>query len=159
MAIFLIICIGYVVVASLLIHGARKVGLRSICANFSYIFSGETWLVAALDHFDCDQFHLWLDRNNWIHGLRGTCCLGVCLFLFAIGCYSFIVVWSYRYFDQNWSWITLIIYIHVLDGKIFILKYSSGSSFRRTWEEVKLADPKTISRRRYIFSEDSSVLA
>ena len=23
------------------------------------------------------------------------------LFLFAIGCYSFIVVWSYRYFDQN----------------------------------------------------------
>ena len=23
------------------------------------------------------------------------------LFLFAMGCYSFIVVWSYRYFDQN----------------------------------------------------------
>ena len=38
MAILLIICIGYVVVASLLIHGARKVGSRSICAKlFLYI--------------------------------------------------------------------------------------------------------------------------
>ena len=59
MAILLIICIGYVVVASLLIHGARKVGLRSICAKLLlYLFSGKTWLVDALDHFDCDQFHL-----------------------------------------------------------------------------------------------------
>ena len=62
------------------------------------------------------------DHAAWVGGL----------FFFAIGCYIFIVVWSHRCFDQNCSRITLIIYIHVLDGKILILKYSTGSSFKRT---------------------------
>ena len=100
MAIFLIICIGYVVVASLLIHGARKVGLRGICANF---FQGRPdlwlpWIILTVISFIFDWIEIigymvYAEHAAWVSGL----------FLFAIGCYSFIVVWSglVRYFDQN----------------------------------------------------------
>ena len=102
MAIFLILCIGYVVVASLLIHGARKVGLRSICANFSYIcFQGRPdllmpWIILTVISFIFDWiliigYMVYAVHAAWVSGL----------FLFVMGCYSFIVVWSYRYFDQN----------------------------------------------------------
>ena len=60
MAILLIICIGYLVVASLLIHGARKVGFRKLRKeeHFLDFVSGKTWLVDALDHFDRHQLDL-----------------------------------------------------------------------------------------------------
>ena len=103
MAILLIICIGYVVVASLLIHGARKVGLRSICAKlFLYTCFQEKpglfmpWIILTVISFIFDWIEIigymvYAEHAAWVSGP----------FLFAIGCYSFIVVWSYRYFDQN----------------------------------------------------------
>ena len=102
MTILLVICIGDVVVASLLIHGARKVGLRSICANFSYIcFQGRPhllmpWIILTVISLilSCGQAMRHLvnaEHAYWVSYL----------FVIAIGDYFFIVVWSFRYFDQN----------------------------------------------------------
>ena len=103
MAILLIICIGYVVVASLLIHGARKVGLRSICAKlFLYICFQEKpgllmpWIILTVISLIFDVIQIIgnmvnADHAAWVGGI----------FFFAIGCYIFIVVWSHRCFDQN----------------------------------------------------------
>ena len=103
MAILLIICIGYVVVASLLIHGARKVGSRSISAKlFLYNCFQEKpgllmpWIILTVISLIFDVIQIIgnmvnADHAAWVGGL----------FFFAIGCYIFIVVWSHRCFDQN----------------------------------------------------------
>jgi len=81
MAILLIICIGYVVVASLLIHGARK--------EKPGLFM--PWIILTVISLIFDVIQIIgnmvnADHAAWVGGL----------FFFAIGCYIFIVVWSHR---------------------------------------------------------------
>ena len=108
MAILLIICIGYLVVASLLIHGARKVGFRKLRKEehfFIAFFQGKPgllmpWIILTVISLIFDVIQIIGNMANaehaaWVSGL----------FFFAIGCYLFIVVWSHRYLhstnDQN----------------------------------------------------------
>jgi hypothetical protein len=81
MAILLIICIGYLVVASLLIHGARK-GKPGLLMP---------WIILTIISLIFDLIQILGNMVNaehaaWVGGL----------FFFAIGCYIFIVVWSHR---------------------------------------------------------------
>merc|ERR1719305_2240894 len=81
MAILLIICIGYLVVASLLIHGARK-GKPGLLMP---------WIIVTVISLIFDVIQIIGNMANaehaaWVSGL----------FFFAIGCYIFIVVWSHR---------------------------------------------------------------
>ena len=102
MTIFLVICIGYVVVASLLIHGARKVGVRSICANFSHIcFQGRPDLL--LPWIILTVITLILNWGQLIgHIVNAEYAYLVSdLFAIAIENYFLNVVWAFRYFDQN----------------------------------------------------------
>jgi hypothetical protein len=81
LAILLIICIGYVVVASMLIHGARKAkpGLMM------------PWLVLTIISL---LFNLVQIIGNLVNGYYNLVYSG--LFGFIIGFYIFIVVWSHR---------------------------------------------------------------
>merc|ERR1719342_1047445 len=103
----LLVCIGYVVVASLLIHGARKEkpGLMM------------PWIILTVISLIFDVIQIIgnmvnADHAAWVGGL----------FFFAIGCYIFIVVWSHRKQLQE--------------------NMGGGATGK----------PKTISRRRYLFS-------
>jgi len=81
MAILLIICIGYVVVASMLIHGARKAkpGLMM------------PWLVLTIISLLLNLVQI---IGNLYNGYYNVVYSG--LFGFIIGFYIFIVVWSHR---------------------------------------------------------------
>merc|ERR1712210_22550 len=81
LAILLIICIGYVVVASMLIHGARKAkpGLMM------------PWLVLTIISLLLNLVQV---IGNLVNGYYNIVYSG--LFGFIIGFYTFIVVWSHR---------------------------------------------------------------
>jgi len=81
MAILLIICIGYVVVASMLIHGARK-GKPGLMMP---------WIVLTIISL---LFNLIQLIGNLVNGYYNLVFSG--LFGFLVGFYIFIVVWSHR---------------------------------------------------------------
>jgi len=81
MAILLIICIGYVVVASMLIHGARK-GKPGLMMP---------WIVLTVISL---LFNLIQLIGNLVNGYYNLVYSGI--FGFLIGFYIFIVVWSHR---------------------------------------------------------------
>jgi len=81
MAILLIICIGYVVVASMLIHGARKEKPGLLMP----------WIVLTIISLILNLVQL---IGNLIQGYFGA--VGSGLVGFVVAFYIFIVVWSYR---------------------------------------------------------------
>jgi len=81
MAILLIICIGYVVVASMLIHGARKEKPGLLMP----------WIVLTIISLVLNLVQI---IGNLINGYFGVVVSGLVGFVLAF--YIFIVVWSYR---------------------------------------------------------------
>ena len=105
LAILLIICIGYVVVASMLIHGARKVTVKiapmtNVFIYFNFSLQAKPglmmpWLVLTIISLLLNLVQV---IGNLVNGYYNIVYSG--LFGFIIGFYTFIVVWSHRFGEQ-----------------------------------------------------------